>query len=124
MSNGSNIIKLSETQRHELEEMRKQYQATIGFDVSDPAVWFGTHLSSYITGLLLDLESEHVGSKTGTTRIQKQAAKIRRDTLIAFQNYFGRKPLAEDIIQELARVLTVPDYIAEAIRQDFQRLQG
>jgi hypothetical protein len=45
-------------------------------------------------------------------------------TLQAFESYLGWKPTANDILKEVSRYVTVPPYIAEAIRRDMERLQS
>jgi hypothetical protein len=109
-------IGLSDDQARELMQLRFSYQDRIGYNLSDPAVWFGNHLSNYLSALYLEATAEN------HHHTMRRVPKLRRSTLAAFASYLKRPPTADDLIAELGRFVTVPEFAAEAIRLDVQRL--
>src|SRR4051812_35094080 len=109
---------LSLAQADEVMRLRQEYQSRVGHRVSDPDVWYRNHLALYLGLLALDAASEGHGPVT------RRAAGMRRDSAHAFASYLEHQATAEDLISELSREITVPDFLAEAIRRDIPGFSG
>lgn len=116
MSRDPTVFSLTDNQINELLELREQYQLSIGYDISDPVVWFRNHLSGYLSTLALAATVENHKLRF------RNLSPLRIDSMRAFESYLGRQPTAEDLIQELSLFTTVPDYLAEAINRDVAQL--
>lgn len=119
MSSASKTIGLSIDQTRELEQLQQEHRSKIGHNFSDPADRFRGVLSLYLSLLCVDAYVE-----TGTTKISnpKAVTTERRQLLRSLRRQFGRKPTADDLVGELSRFVTVPDFVGEAIQRDIRRL--
>jgi hypothetical protein len=94
MSSDPSSIGLSEQQAGQSVQLWNEYQSRIGFNVSDPAVWFGNHLSNCLSALCLDAPVENHRLKT------RRSIQLRRDSMLAFESYLGRTPTVDDLVKE------------------------
>jgi hypothetical protein len=117
MNSESTGIGLSADQARELHAFRNQYQTSIAQNLSGQALQFGNQLGNYLSALAIHAV---IGDDAPQTA---NVIHLRRLALRAFHGYLRRKPTAEDLLQELTRVVAVPTYIADAIRRDVERLQ-
>lgn len=113
----SSAIQFTDEQIRQLIKLKNAYQARLGHNVADLQVWFGTHLTIYLSALALEAEGKSHGLKI------RPSTTHRRASVRAFATYLGRKPSGDDIIEELSRIVAVPDFIADVIRRDVQQLQ-
>jgi hypothetical protein len=120
MSKNPISIGLSDEQANQLMRLQFAYQAVIGHNISDPAVWFGCHLGIYLSALCVGAAVENQQPR-GSARLQREALRHRQNAMRAFHTYLGRTPTADDLINELAQRVAVPDFVAEAIRRDIAR---
>jgi hypothetical protein len=116
MNRNPGTIGLSDEQSRQLMQLRNDYQSRIGYNLADPAIWFGNHVSNYLVALCLDAAIDNHKLKT------RRSTQLRRDSILAFESYLERTPVADDLIEELGRFVTVPEFAAEAIRRDVQHL--
>lgn len=114
---------MTDLQVRELMKLSDFYSLIIGHDVSIPSIWFGNHVGSYLR--MVGYASEVKRIKRPSRRFASLAEgfdKERRLSLRAFKSYLRRDATADDIIQELSRLVAVPEFISNAIRQDFDDL--
>ena len=104
-------IGLTSEQATQLMKIRSEYKSKIGNSVSDPNVWFGNQIRNYLSALC-------VGAQGGKLRFGGPSAELRKAALLAFKSHLGRQAKAEDLIIELSRFVTVPEFLTEAIRRD------
>jgi hypothetical protein len=109
MGSDPTSIGLYEQQAGQLVQLRVENASRIG-------TWFGNHLGNYLRSLCLDAASENhaIGVRRST--------RLRQETMLAFENYFGRTPTPDDLIDELSRFVTVPHFVSAAIRRDMAGL--
>jgi hypothetical protein len=116
MSRDPASLGLSEVQAGELMRLRNEYQSRIGYAPTDSAAWFGNQLSTYLTSLCIDAAIEnHAYTSRPTTYLRKKI-------LSEYEDYLGRTPTAGDMLHELARHVPVPEFVAEVLRRDVERL--
>ena len=118
MNSDDVTVDLTEAQASELMDLMHQYDAAIGHNMTDPAVWFGNHVSMYVKALALDATMEAHGFR------MRKSIGTRRSSLQACENYLGWAPSARDILGEVSRLVAVPPYIADAIRHAQGRPQS
>jgi len=112
-------IGLTSEQARELFELSHNYMGQMGFDVSNPEVWFAQHLGNYLSMLALDAEIENSGHSV------KKSVGLRRETMTAFESYLGHPPTADDLLNPLSQATgKIDDAIADAVRRDIKRLRA
>ena len=118
-------IGLSDRELSQLWDVSEEYGSRIGFKVSDPAVWFGVHVKNHLRALCGGAAASNRESQTRQwKKLQTQFNKLRQYSMQAFKSYSGRKPTADDLLQELSRFVTVPEFASKAIRRGVERLSG
>jgi hypothetical protein len=106
--------------------MAKKHPKEIGLSddhVTQLEVFIDTYSSKMGIALRTYLECLAINAAAEKSRYNiKKGSRLRSRAIMAFENQVGRKPSAEDLIQELSAVTSIPAYIAEAIRRDMARL--
>jgi hypothetical protein len=118
MAKSDDDVDLTDEQASEVMKLRNEHQSAIGFRVENADVWFGCHVCNYLASLCLEAAARK------QPRLRRRAAAGRRDSLTAFQSYLERPAQAEDVINELAKTVTVPGYLLEVVREDFASLRA
>ena len=115
MKHNPRSIRLTKQQAEELETLAKQYREC-AVHPSERAIRLGMYLNLCLWRLLWKTRPE----------IAKEFIKRVRDGLrvLESERHLGRIPSADELISELVRVVTVPPWLAEAIRRDFEMLQN
>jgi hypothetical protein len=109
MSSDPTRIGLSEQEAGQLVQPLDENATRIG-------IWFSNHLCNYLRALSLDAASENHAMGV------RRSTRLRQETMLAFENYFGRTPTPDDLINELSRFVIVPHSVSAAIRQDLAGL--
>jgi hypothetical protein len=120
INNAHATVGLSEAQTSDLLQLKDHYQFSVARNSSGPEAGIGHSMSGYLGLLAIGAACENQGYK----RIAERSAKLRRDSIRAFEVCLRRRPSPDDLLQELSKVTTVPLFIAEAIRRDVERLTG
>jgi hypothetical protein len=117
MSSDPVLFGLTQAQATALSLLRDDYSSRLSGDPLDPTAWFGQQLADYLSALSIDaiIETYEVQSR--------RSASLRPSLLRNLVRHLGRPVNGDDLVQELARLVSVPEAIAEAIRRDVERLQ-
>lgn len=112
-------LRLTEEQVLELHELEKKYTARAGRPVPGGAAMFVT---PYLQQLWLGGIAESALEVPAFDELRKRTHRTRRQRVRTWSTQMRRSATADDIIQELTRLVAVPTFLTVVIRRDMRGL--
>jgi hypothetical protein len=114
-------LPLTSEQSAKLIKISGEFQSKQVSDADAGDIRFHQHIKSYLNMLCLAGELQ-TNNQSGA--LAQVAYQERKATRLAFDRHFKRAATAQDILNEIAQFVTVPQFLANLISEDFDLLAG